>query len=101
MMEVRQTAEFTDWMRRLADERAKARIASRIDRLKAGNRGDAKSIGSGISELRIDYGPGYRVYYAMRGRVMIVLLCGGDKSTQKTDIQLAKKIADRADRLEK
>jgi len=85
-------------MRRLADERAKARIASRIDRLKAGNRGDAKSIGSGISELRIDHGPGYRVYYVVRGRVMIVLLCGGDKSTQRTDIQQAKKIASKLEK---
>jgi putative addiction module killer protein len=80
-------------MEGLRDARAKARIAQRLDRLARGNPGDAKPVGSGISELRIDYGPGYRVYYCRLGTVLIVLLCGGDKSTQKKDIKVAKQLA--------
>jgi putative addiction module killer protein len=78
---------------RLKDERARVLIASRLDRLALGNPGDVKPVGQGISELRIDYGPGYRVYFMRRGSEIIVLLCGGDKSTQATDIKTAKRLA--------
>ena len=78
---------------RLKDERARALIASRLDRLAFGNPGDVKPVGQGISELRIDYGPGYRVYFMRRGSEIIILLCGGDKSTQATDIKTAKRLA--------
>jgi putative addiction module killer protein len=77
----------------LRDLKAAARIQVRLDRLAAGNFGDAKPIGGGITELRIDYGPGYRIYLMRRGRLLILLLCGGDKSTQSKDIQQAKTIA--------
>jgi putative addiction module killer protein len=87
------TDEYSDWLRALNDARAKARILIRVDRLVAGNPGDAEPIGEGVSELKIDYGPGYRVYYMKRGAVLIVLLCGGDKSTQKRDIKKAKQLA--------
>ncbi|HZP20895.1 MAG TPA: type II toxin-antitoxin system RelE/ParE family toxin [Bauldia sp.] len=90
MIEVRQTLVFSRWLTDLRDENAKARIAIRIRRLSLGNAGDAKSVGGGIRELRIDYGPGYRVYFAERGRVLIVLLCGGDKRTQARDIERAR-----------
>lgn len=93
MIELRETDEFADWLANLRDERAKARIASRLDRLAAGNPGDAKPVGEGISELRIDYGCGYRVYYVRRGRVLVFLLCGGDKSSQNADIARAKALA--------
>jgi putative addiction module killer protein len=93
MITLQETEAFTDWMEGLRDARAKARIAQRLDRLARGNPGDAKPVGSGISELRIDYGPGYRVYYCRLGTVLIVLLCGGDKSTQKKDIKVAKQLA--------
>ena len=85
MIEVRQTAEFETWLRGLADKRAAKRIAQRVVRLQAGLLGDVKFF-SGIGELRIDSGPGYRVYFVQRGPVLIVLLCGGDKSSQKRDI---------------
>ena len=78
---------------RLKDERARAMIASRLDRLAFGHAGDAAPVGDGISELRIHYGPGYRVYFERRGDVLIVLLCGGDKSSQARDIKLAKKLS--------
>jgi putative addiction module killer protein len=78
---------------RLKDERARALIASRLDRLAFGNPGDVKPVGQGISELRIDYGPGYRAYFMRRGSEIIILLCGGDKSTQATDIKTAKRLA--------
>ena len=78
---------------RLKDERARALIASRLDRLAFGNAGDVRPVGQGISELRIDYGPGYRVYFLRRGSEIIILLCGGDKSTQATDIKTAKRLA--------
>jgi putative addiction module killer protein len=78
---------------RLKDERARVLIASRLDRLGFGNPGDVKPVGQGISELRIDYGPGYRVYFMRRGSEIIILLCGGDKSTQATDIKTAKRLA--------
>jgi putative addiction module killer protein len=76
-------------MRVLKDRQAKARILARIDRLGLGNPGDVKPVGSGVSEMRIDYGPGYRVYYIQSGPVVVVLLCGGDKSTQSADIKRA------------
>jgi putative addiction module killer protein len=84
---------FDRWMSGLKDKRAAARIQMRLDRLADGNPGDAKPVGSGISELRVDVGPGYRVYYQQRGDVLIVLLCGGDKSTQQRDIEKAYEIA--------
>jgi putative addiction module killer protein len=93
VIEVRQTAVFSNWMARLRDHRARAKIAARIDRLALGNPGDVKPVGEGLSELRIDYGPGYRVYFVNRGQTLIVLLCGGDKSTQTKDIRAAKRLA--------
>jgi len=93
MIEVRQTSVFSKWMAGLRDDRARARIAARIDRLALGNRGDVAPVGGGLSELRIHHGPGYRVYFVQRGKVLIVLLCGGDKSTQARDIKAAKALA--------
>jgi putative addiction module killer protein len=93
MIEVRRTAVFTAWLRGLRDERAKARIALRIDRLRLGNFGDVKPVGERISELRIFYGPGYRVYLTRRGATLVILLCGGDKSTQSSDVNAAKVLA--------
>jgi putative addiction module killer protein len=84
---------FDRWLRKLKDRRAVARVLVRIDRLAAGNPGDVKPVGAGISELRINYGPGYRVYYLQEGDELILLLCGGDKSTQDDDIKNAKRIA--------
>lgn len=80
---------FDAWLTELADARAQAKIASRINRLAAGNSGDCKSLRQGLYELRIDWGPGYRVYYAMLGRVCVLLLCGGDKRKQSADIERA------------
>ncbi|WP_409567179.1 type II toxin-antitoxin system RelE/ParE family toxin [Methylobacterium sp. E-016] len=77
----------------MRDPRAKARIAIRIDRLALGNAGDAKPVGSGVSEMRIDYGPGYRLYFIRRGEALIVLLCGGDKGSQQRDIVRARALA--------
>ena len=93
MIEVRKTVAFSDWMSRLRDHRGRARIAARIDRLAFGNPGDVKPVGEGVSELRIDHGPGYRVYFTQRGRMLIVLLCGGDKNSQTKDIKAAKTLA--------
>jgi putative addiction module killer protein len=93
VIEVRQTVEFTKWMAGLRDGRGRAKIAARIDRLSMGHAGDAQPVGEGISELRIHDGPGYRVYYVQRGAVLIILLCGGDKSSQSRDIRVAKKLA--------
>lgn len=93
MHEIFKTARFDTWLRKLRDRHAAARIQARIDRLAVGNPGDVKPVGSGISEMRIDYGPGYRVYFMRQGTVIIVLLCGGDKTTQQMDIQEAKKLA--------
>lgn len=92
MLEVRKTSEFATWLDTMADIRARARVLVRIERLAAGNPGDAKPIGEGISELRIDYGPGYRVYFKQRGKTLIILLAGGDKSTQARDIKVALKL---------
>ena len=93
MIEIRQTETFAAWFRNLRDSRAKARILVRIDRLSLGNPGDAKPVGEGVSELRIDYGPGYRVYFVRRGDTVIVLLAGGDQRTQARDIEAALKLA--------
>ena len=92
-MEVRQTEEFAAWLDGLTDLRAAARIAQRILRLQSGLMGDVKPIGRGVSELRVDHGPGYRVYFVMRGQVLIILLCGGDKRTQRRDIARAQTLA--------
>ncbi|MBS0584250.1 MAG: type II toxin-antitoxin system RelE/ParE family toxin [Proteobacteria bacterium] len=93
MVRIDSTETYTNWLDRLRDLRARARIQARVERLAAGNPGDVKPVGEGVSELRIDYGPGYRVYYTERGNVLIVLLCGGDKRTQAADIKTAKKLA--------
>jgi putative addiction module killer protein len=93
MKKLRLTDSFEKWLKNLKDRIGKALILKRIDRLTEGNPGDAKSIGEGCSEMRIDYGPGYRVYYKDTGQEIIVLLCGGDKSTQSRDIENAKKLA--------
>jgi putative addiction module killer protein len=94
MIEVRQTQEFSAWLHRLKDANAVARIAGRIRRMEMGNPGDSKSIGHGILEMRIDYGPGYRIYYLHHGTQIVVLLCGGDKRTQQQDIKRARKLAE-------
>lgn len=93
MVEVIQTDVFKDWLEGLKDRRAAVRVMVRIDRLAAGNPGDVKPVGEGVSELRITYGPGYRVYFIQQGDVLIVLLTGGDKSTQDRDINKAKALA--------
>ena len=93
MIEVRQTTRFATWLAGLRDDRAKARILKRLDRAKAGNLGDVAPVGDGVSEMRIFYGPGYRVYFVHRGSELIVLLCGGDKSTQDDDIREARAMA--------
>ena len=93
MVEIRKTARFAQWIDGLRDLRARARIQARIERLALGNPGDAKPVGEGVSELRIDHGPGYRVYFKQRGRELIILLAGGDKSTQAKDIRMALELA--------
>lgn len=93
MVEVVKSARFDQWLRQLKDRRAAARVQVRIDRLAAGNPGDVRPVGNGVSELRIDYGPGYRVYYLQQGQRLIVLLCGGNKASQRNDIEQAKQIA--------
>ena len=93
MIEIRRTQAFADFFDGLRDRRARTLIASRIDRLALGNAGDAAPVGGGVSELRLHYGPGYRVYYMQHGEVLIVLLCGGDKSSQQRDIKQAKALA--------
>ena len=94
MIVLKQTETFRKWRTRLKDERARALIASRLDRLAYGHAGDAEPVGHGISELRIHHGPGYRIYFQRRGDTIIVLLCGGDKSTQAKDIKAATRLAD-------
>ncbi len=89
MIRLKQTDTFRKWFAKLRDERAVTAIASRIDRLAFGHAGDAEPVGKGVSELRIHYGPGYRVYFQRRGDTIVVLLCGGDKSTQAKDIKTA------------
>ena len=94
MIEVRQTDVFANWLRRLADDKTRFRIVARIRRLSLGNFGDIKPVGDGVSELRIDYGPGYRVYLRQRGNVLVLLLIGGTKKRQGADIVRAKKLAE-------
>lgn len=93
MIEVRQTDIFANWFKKLRDRKAKARIQARIDRIEIGNFGDVAPVGEGVSELRIHYGPGYRVYFIQRGPVVVILLSGGDKGSQNADIKWAKEIA--------
>jgi putative addiction module killer protein len=93
MADVRQTEEFASWFTSLRDARAQARIEVRIRRLSLGNPGDVRPVGEGVSEMRIDYGPGYRVYFVARGSTLVVLLAGGDKRTQDRDIQIALTLA--------
>ena len=93
MIEIRTTASYDKWFDRLRDERAKAKINARLIRLTLSNPGDLKGLGGGLSELRVDYGPGYRIYLVRKGDVYVVLLCGGDKSSQHADIVLASRLA--------
>ena len=93
MIEIRKTVLFVQWLDDLRDLRARARVQVRIERLAAGNPGDVESVGEGVSELRIDYGPGYRVYFKKRRRDLIILLAGGDKTTQAKDIKAALRLA--------
>jgi putative addiction module killer protein len=95
MIEVRETPEFARWLAALKDQRAVLHIVRRISRVAAGNTGDAKSVGGPVSELRIDHGPGYRVYFTRRGQALVVLLCAGDKRTQSRDIRKAMEIAEK------
>jgi putative addiction module killer protein len=93
MVEIRKTDIFVKWLDGLRDIQARSRVLVRIERLATGNPGDVKPVGEGVSELRIDYGPGYRVYFVKQGQTVIVLLAGGDKSTQATDIRTAIRLA--------
>ena len=93
MPSIRKTDVFKKWMKKLKDSIGKAHVNRRIDRLERGNPGDVEPIGEGCSEMKIDYGPGYRVFYKDTGREIIIILCGGDKSTQQDDIKKAKRIA--------
>jgi putative addiction module killer protein len=93
VIEIRKTDVFAKWLDGLRDLRARARIQARIERLTGGNPGDVRPIGEGVSELRLNYGPGYRVYYKKRGRRLIILLAGGDKSSQAKDIKTAQRLA--------
>ena len=94
--EIRKTDTYAQWLDRLRDIKARARVLARVERLAAGNPGDVKPVGEGVSEMRIDYGPGYRVYYTMRGQTLIILLAGGDKRSQaagiKTTLRLARNL---------
>ena len=93
MIEIRQTETFSTWLSGLRDRQARVRIQTRIDRLQLGNPGDVKPVGEGVSEMRIDYGPGYRIYFVQRGQIWVVLLAGGDKRTQDRDIETALELA--------
>jgi putative addiction module killer protein len=93
VLEIRKTEIFTKWLDALRDVRARARVQVRIERLAAGNPGDVQPIGEGVAELRIDYGPGYRVYFKRIGREIVILLAGGDKRTQSSDIKTALRLA--------
>lgn len=93
MLEIRKTDVYAAWIDELRDQQGRARILARIERLAAGNRGDVKPVGEGVSELRIDVGPGYRVYFTKHGQKIVILLAGGDKSTQATDIKMALRLA--------
>jgi putative addiction module killer protein len=93
MLEIRKTEAYARWIDGLRDIRARARILARVERLATGNPGDVEPVGEGVSELKINYGPGYRVYYTQRGREITILLAGGDKSTQARDIKTALRLA--------
>ena len=93
MIEIRETEVYARWFRRLRDRQARVRIDNRIRRLSLGNPGDVRPVGEGVSEIRIDYGPGYRVYYVQRGETLVVLLAGGDKDSQEQDIRRALELA--------
>ena len=93
MLEIRKTDIYAKWLDGVRDLHARARVQARVERLAAGNPGDVKPVGEGVSELRIDYGPGYRVYFTRQGRTIIILLAGGDKSTQAADIKTALRLA--------
>ena len=93
MIEIRKTEHFANWLDNLRDIQAKARVLVRIERLASGNAGDVKPVGEGVSEMRISYGPGYRIYFIQRGSELIVLLAGGDKSSQSRDIKTAIRLA--------
>lgn len=93
MLEIRKTETYAQWIDNLRDLQVRARVQVRIERLAAGNSGDVKAVGEGVSELRIDYGPGYRVYFTKRGREVVILLAGGDKTTQAADIKIALRLA--------
>jgi putative addiction module killer protein len=93
MFGVQKTDEFDEWLSGLSDHKAQAKIVSRIERLSLGNPGDVKPVGEGVSEMRVSHGPGYRVYFKQTGKMLVLLLCGGDKSTQEKDIKRAKQMA--------
>ncbi len=93
MFEVRKTEFYAKWLDSLRDERARARVLVRVERLAVGNPGDVRPVGEGVSELRIDYGPGYRVYFKKQGHMIVILLAGGDKRTQSRDIETALRLA--------
>lgn len=93
MIEVFTTDDFDRWLHKLKDRQGRLRILSRLDRLAHGNSGDAKPVGQGVFELRLTYGPGYRIYYTQRSNRVVLLLCGGDKSTQRSDISKAQQLA--------
>jgi putative addiction module killer protein len=93
MVNIKKTDVYARWLDNLRDIRARARVLARVERLAAGNPGDVKSVGEGVSEMRIDYGPGYRVYFTRRGNEIVILLAGGDKSTQNADIKTAQELA--------
>jgi putative addiction module killer protein len=94
VFQIQETDHFAKWLVNLRDLRAKARILARLDTVRVGSLGDVKSLGGGVSEMRIDVGPGYRVYFTRRQRVVVILLCGGDKSTQARDVAGAKRMAE-------
>lgn len=98
MHTIQLTLAFQDWLDRLADQRAQVRIAARLRRAGLGNLGDWKPVGGNLSEMRVDTGPGYRLYFTRRGRTVIVMLCGGNKSTQKHDVRRAQRIASELER---
>lgn len=93
MIEIRKTELFAKWLDNLRDVKAKARVLVRVERLASGNAGDVKPVGEGVSEMRIDYGPGYRVYFIQRGSELVILLAGGDKGSQSRDIKAAIRLA--------
>jgi len=93
VIEIRETQEFSTWLESLRDARVRTRVQARILRLRYGNPGDVKPVGEGVSEMRIDYGPGYRVYFVKRGALLVILLAGGAKPTQDKDIKTALKLA--------